>query len=130
MCHAGSATAAAVFESVYARTSTVKLGQQSQNSTSLTLPSRTRTTMVCLSAIPPCSPIRLINLPFGKVSLLPSPNSTDYEYHIRMATSSRKPFLETSAVIVGYAMSRLDRAYLEARLSRVGRRRSLRPPSY
>lgn len=31
-----------------------------------------------------------------------------------MATSLRKPLLETSALIVGYAMSRLDRAYLEA----------------
>jgi hypothetical protein len=32
-----------------------------------------------------------------------------------MATSSRKPLLETSALIVGYCMSRLDRAYLDAR---------------
>lgn len=32
-----------------------------------------------------------------------------------MATQLRKPLLETSAVIVGYAMSRLDRAYLDAR---------------
>lgn len=31
-----------------------------------------------------------------------------------MATTPRKPLLETSALIVGYAMSRLDRAYLEA----------------
>ncbi len=31
-----------------------------------------------------------------------------------MATNLRKPLLETSALIVGYAMSRLDRAYLEA----------------
>lgn len=32
-----------------------------------------------------------------------------------MATTPRKPLLETSALIVGYAMSRLDTAYLEAR---------------
>lgn len=32
----------------------------------------------------------------------------------RMATIARKPLLETSALIVGYAMSRLDRVYLEA----------------
>jgi hypothetical protein len=32
-----------------------------------------------------------------------------------MSTSSRKPLLETSALIVGYAMSRMDRAYLHAR---------------
>jgi len=32
-----------------------------------------------------------------------------------MATPSRKPLLKTSALIVGYAMSRLDRAYLDAR---------------
>jgi len=32
-----------------------------------------------------------------------------------MATQSRKPLLETSALIVGYAMSRLDRAYLVTR---------------
>jgi hypothetical protein len=32
-----------------------------------------------------------------------------------MATRSRKSLLETSAIIVGYAMSRLDRAYLDAR---------------
>lgn len=32
-----------------------------------------------------------------------------------MATTPRKPLLETSAVIVGYAMSRLDTAYLKAR---------------
>jgi hypothetical protein len=32
-----------------------------------------------------------------------------------MAIPSRKPLLETSALIVGYAMSRLDRAYLDAR---------------
>lgn len=32
-----------------------------------------------------------------------------------MATQLRKPLLETSALIVGYAMSRLDHAYLEAR---------------
>jgi hypothetical protein len=32
-----------------------------------------------------------------------------------MATRSRKRLLETSALIVGYAMSRLDRAYLDAR---------------
>ena len=32
-----------------------------------------------------------------------------------MANHSRKPLLETSALIVGYAMSRLDRAYLNAR---------------
>jgi hypothetical protein len=32
-----------------------------------------------------------------------------------MATGSQKPLLETSAIIVGYAMSRLDRAYLDAR---------------
>jgi hypothetical protein len=32
-----------------------------------------------------------------------------------MTTSVRKPLLETSALIVGYAMSRLDRAYLAAR---------------
>lgn len=32
-----------------------------------------------------------------------------------MGTSPRKPLLETSALIVGYAMSRLDRAYLDAR---------------
>lgn len=32
-----------------------------------------------------------------------------------MANHLRKPLLETSALIVGYAMSRLDRAYLEAR---------------
>jgi hypothetical protein len=31
-----------------------------------------------------------------------------------MATALRKPLLETSAIIVGYAMSRLDTAYLEA----------------
>lgn len=31
-----------------------------------------------------------------------------------MATTPRKPLLETSALIVGYAMSRLDRGYLEA----------------
>jgi hypothetical protein len=32
-----------------------------------------------------------------------------------MATRTQKPLLETSAIIVGYAMSRLDRAYLDAR---------------
>lgn len=32
-----------------------------------------------------------------------------------MAIQSHKPLLETSALIVGYAMSRLDRAYLDAR---------------
>jgi hypothetical protein len=32
-----------------------------------------------------------------------------------MATSPRKRLLETSALVVGYAMSRLDRAYLDAR---------------
>jgi hypothetical protein len=32
-----------------------------------------------------------------------------------MASQNRKPILETSALIVGYAMSRLDRAYLHAR---------------
>src|SRR5437762_2352406 len=32
-----------------------------------------------------------------------------------MNTSFRKPLLKTSALIVGYAMSRLDRAYLDAR---------------
>ncbi len=32
-----------------------------------------------------------------------------------MAIQNRKPILETSALIVGYAMSRLDRAYLDAR---------------
>lgn len=32
-----------------------------------------------------------------------------------MPTPSRKPLLETSALIVGYAISRLDRAYLDAR---------------
>jgi hypothetical protein len=32
-----------------------------------------------------------------------------------MPTSSRKPLLQTSALIVGYAMSRLDHAYLQAR---------------
>lgn len=31
-----------------------------------------------------------------------------------MVTAPRKPLLETSALIVGYAMSRLDKAYLEA----------------
>lgn len=31
-----------------------------------------------------------------------------------MANASRKPLLETSALIIGYAMSRLDRTYLEA----------------
>lgn len=31
-----------------------------------------------------------------------------------MATTPRKPLLETSALIVGYAMSRLDKAYLDA----------------
>jgi hypothetical protein len=31
-----------------------------------------------------------------------------------MAKTPRKPLLETSALIVGYAMSRLDKAYLEA----------------
>ncbi len=31
-----------------------------------------------------------------------------------MATTPRKPLLETSALIVGYAMSRLDRGYLDA----------------
>ncbi len=31
-----------------------------------------------------------------------------------MVTPPRKPLLETSALIVGYAMSRLDKAYLEA----------------
>jgi len=32
-----------------------------------------------------------------------------------VAKASRKPLLETSALIVGYTMSRLDKAYLEAR---------------
>ena len=44
-----------------------------------------------------------------------SRKSTDYEYHAAMATRSRKSLLETSAIIVGYAMSRLDRTYLDAR---------------
>lgn len=54
-----------------------------------------------------------------------------------MATSPRKPLLETSALIVGYAMSRLDRAYLNARgiqswkaaFADAGRRLNVRPAS-
>jgi len=41
--------------------------------------------------------------------------STDFKYHSLMATAARKQLLETSALIVGYAMSRLDQRYLVAR---------------
>ena len=40
--------------------------------------------------------------------------STDFTYHPNMADASSKKLLETSALIIGYAMSRLDRRYLAA----------------
>ena len=53
----------------------------------------------------------LLGVLYAEVGTCPPTISTMY----RMGTTPRKALLETSALIVGYAMSRLDTEYLAAR---------------
>ena len=130
MSKEGSAIAAAFGSSVYVRTSRVRPGQHSQNRTSVTSPSCTRTTIDGqLSAIHTYRS-DLHSAMYTTPYVHRHPNRSAFrgkvydflKYEFGNGHETAPALLETSALIIEHARSRLDKAYLEAQL-RAGRRR-------